>query len=60
MFCILSLKKLIIELKIINTRKEYQASFNWRDEIFDKKVKPSSATGEKLQLALLLMKQYED
>jgi len=49
-----------MELKIIKTKKEYQTYLNWVDEMFDKKVKPNSADGEKVQVALLLIKQYED
>lgn len=49
-----------MELKIIKTRKEHQAYLNWVDEMFDKKVKPNTSEGEKLQVALLLIKQYED
>lgn len=33
---------------------------NWVDKMFDEKVKPGSADGDKLQVALLLSKQYED
>src|SRR5439155_20393402 len=32
----------------------------WVDEQFYKKVKPNSPEGEKVQVALLLIKQYED
>ena len=49
-----------MELKIIKTKKEYQAYLDWVDVQFDKKIKPDSAQGEKLQVALLLIKQYED
>jgi len=28
--------------------------------MFDKKLRPNTAEGEKLQIALLLIKQYED
>ena len=49
-----------MELKKIKTKKEYQAYLDWVDELFDKKVKPTSPQGEKLQVALLLIKQYED
>ena len=49
-----------MELKIIKTKKEHQAYLNWVDEMFDKKVKPNTPEGEKLQVALLLIKQYED
>ena len=49
-----------MELKKIKTRKEYQAYLDWVDELFDKKVKSTSPEGEKLQVALMLVKQYED
>jgi HTH-type transcriptional regulator/antitoxin HigA len=49
-----------MELKIIKTKKEHQTYINWVDEMFDKKVKPNTSEGEKLQVALLLIKQYED
>lgn len=49
-----------MELKIIKTQKQYQQYLDWVDELFDKKVKPSSAEGEQLQVALLLIKQFED
>ncbi len=47
-------------LKIIKTKKEYEAYLNWVDEMFDKKISPKSKEGEELQVALLLIKQYED
>lgn len=47
-------------LKIIKTKKDYQRYLDWVDEKFDKKIKPNSLEGEKLQIALLLIKQYED
>ncbi len=49
-----------MELKVIKTKKEYQAYLDWVDELFDKKVAPNTPQGEKLQVALLLIKQYED
>ena len=49
-----------MELKTIKTKKVYQAYLDRVDELFDKKVKPNSPDGEKLQVALLLIKQYED
>lgn len=49
-----------MELKIIKTKKDYQAYLDWVDEMFDKKVKPNTPEGEKLQVALLLIKQYEN
>lgn len=49
-----------MELKIIKNKKQYQNYLNWIDIQFDNKVKPNSTQGEKLQVALLLVKQYED
>lgn len=49
-----------MELKIIKTKKQYQQYLNWVNELFDKKVKPNTPEGEKLEAALLLIKQYED
>jgi HTH-type transcriptional regulator/antitoxin HigA len=49
-----------MNLKIIATEIEYHQYLDWVDEMFDKKVSPSTAEGEKLEEALLLIKQYED
>ena len=49
-----------MKLKVIKTKKEYQAYLDWVDEMFDKKVKLNTPDGETLQVALLLIKQYED
>lgn len=48
-----------MKLKIIK-KKDYLASLEWLDEMFDKKVKPNSEEGDSLQIMLLLVKQYED
>ena len=49
-----------MELKIIKTNKQYQDYLEWIDEKFDINVKAASPEGEKVQVALLLIKQYED
>ncbi|WP_439516130.1 helix-turn-helix domain-containing protein [Sediminibacterium sp.] len=49
-----------MELKIIKTKKQYQEYLDWVDKQFDRRIKPKSAEGEKVQVALLLIKQYED
>jgi HTH-type transcriptional regulator/antitoxin HigA len=49
-----------MELKIIKTERQYQQYLRWVDTMFDKKVKPNSPEGEKLQVSLILIKQYED
>ena len=49
-----------MELKIIKTKKQYEEYLEWVDKMFDKKIKPGTPEGEKLQVVLLLIKQYED
>lgn len=49
-----------MKLKPIKTKKDYESYLNWVDELFEKKVKPNTPEGEKLQVALLLIKDYED
>lgn len=49
-----------MKLKPIKSKKEYQASLDWVDAMFDKRVKPNSQDGEDLQVMLLLIKAYED
>jgi HTH-type transcriptional regulator/antitoxin HigA len=49
-----------MELKIIKTSQDYEQYLDWTDEMFDRKVKLDSPEGEKLQVVLLLIKQYED
>jgi HTH-type transcriptional regulator/antitoxin HigA len=49
-----------MNIKIINSKKEYQARLNWVDNMFDKKIKANTAEGEILQVVLLLIKKYED
>jgi HTH-type transcriptional regulator/antitoxin HigA len=49
-----------MKLKPIKSKKDYEAYLEWVDSLFDKKVKPNSPDGEALQVALLLIKDYED
>lgn len=49
-----------MELKIIRSEQQYEEYLDWVDRQFDKKVKPDSPNGEKVQVALLLIRQYED
>jgi HTH-type transcriptional regulator / antitoxin HigA len=49
-----------MELKIIKTKKQYQEYLDWIDKQFDGNVKQKSPLGEKVEVALLLIKQYED
>jgi HTH-type transcriptional regulator/antitoxin HigA len=49
-----------MELKIIKNKKQYEQYLDWVDVQFNNKVKSTTPQGEKLQVALLLIKQYED
>jgi HTH-type transcriptional regulator / antitoxin HigA len=49
-----------MKLRPIKSKKDYQTYLDWVDKQFDKKVKPNTTEGENLQIALLLIKQYED
>lgn len=49
-----------MKLKPIKSKKDYDAYLEWVDGQFDKKVKPNTPEGETLQVALLLIKEYED
>ncbi|KAA9353875.1 helix-turn-helix domain-containing protein [Larkinella humicola] len=49
-----------MKLKPIKTEQEYDKMMTWVDEQFDRKLQPDSAEGEILQVALLLIKAYED
>jgi HTH-type transcriptional regulator/antitoxin HigA len=49
-----------MELQIIKTEKEYEDLLDWVDGQFDLNVAPDSKEGQQLQIALLLIKQYED
>lgn len=49
-----------MELSIIRNEQQYQQFLDWVDVQLDKGVKPTSALGRKVEVALLLIKQYED
>lgn len=49
-----------MRLKIIETEKEYDEYLDWVDEMFNKKTKINTSEGDTLQVALVLIKQYED
>ena len=49
-----------MKLKLLKTKKDYETLLDWVDQMFAKKLKPDSPDGEQLQIALLLIKQYED
>jgi HTH-type transcriptional regulator / antitoxin HigA len=49
-----------MKLKLIKNEQEYESYLEWVDELFDKKIPKNSSEGEDIQVALLLIKQYED
>lgn len=49
-----------MKLKPIQNKKEYEATLAWVDEQFENKIPAKSDAGQKLQIALLLIKTYED
>ena len=49
-----------MELSVIKTEKQYEEYLDWVDEQFDNKVAHDTPNGKKLEVALLLIKQYED
>ena len=49
-----------MKLRPIKTAQQYDALLQWLDEQFDRQVPPDSPEGEDVQIALLLVKAYED
>jgi HTH-type transcriptional regulator / antitoxin HigA len=49
-----------MDLKPLQTEEEYETLLYCVDEQFDQKLDPDSPAGYKLQIALLLIKAYED
>ena len=49
-----------MELRVIKSARQYNEYLSWVDEQFDKNVKPTSPAGRKLEVALALIKLYED
>ncbi len=49
-----------MKLRPIKSNKDYESMLEWVDQMFNKKVKADSPGGEQVQIALLLIKQYED
>lgn len=47
-------------LQTIKTEKQYEDLLEWIDLQFDLNLSPESKEGQQLQIALLLVKQYED
>lgn len=49
-----------MDLHIIKTESDYQKYLDWVDKQFDLALDPESKEGQKLQIVLLIIKQYED
>ncbi len=49
-----------MELQSIKTEEQYQSILDWVDKQFDENILPNSPEDQKLQIALLLIKHYED
>lgn len=49
-----------MELSVIKTEEQYEQYLDWVDEQFDKKVATETPEGKKLEVALLLIKKFED
>lgn len=49
-----------IDLKPIRSREDYGKFLDWIDEQFDNGIEPNTPEGDQLEIALLLVKDYED
>ncbi len=49
-----------MELSVLRSEDQYEQLLDWVDEQFDKKIAIDSPEGKKLEIALILIKQYED
>ena len=49
-----------MELTVIKTEAEYDQLLEWVDELMDQKTSLDSPLGKKLELALLILRNYED
>lgn len=49
-----------MELSIIKNNTQYEAYLDWVEDGFNRKILTNSAEGRKMEVALLLIKQYED
>ena len=49
-----------MKLTPIKSNREYFNMIIWAEGMMYKNVKPNSTTGQKLRIALKLIKQYED
>ena len=49
-----------MKLAPIKSDKQYERYLEWVDQQFDQGIKPESEVGDQVQIALLLIKQWED
>ena len=49
-----------MQLKLLKSIADHVAAFAWVEKQFDAGILPDTSAGEKLQVMLLLIKQYED
>ena len=49
-----------MELSVLKSEDQYDRLLDWVDQQFDKNVPVDSPEGKKLEIALILIKQYED
>jgi HTH-type transcriptional regulator/antitoxin HigA len=49
-----------MKLRPLKTEQQYDELLQWLDEQFDLQIPPDSPQGEDVQMALLLVKAYED
>lgn len=47
-------------LNVIKSDQQYEQYLDWVDEMFDKGLKPDSPDGKKVEICLVLIKDYED
>lgn len=49
-----------MELNVIKSDEQYELYLDWVNEMFDEGVEPNSVEGKKVEVALVLIKDYED
>ena len=49
-----------MELHVIKSDQQYEEYLDWVDKMFDKGIKPDSPQGKKVEVCLVLIKDYED
>ena len=49
-----------MQLSVIKTEEQYESYLDWVDGQLSKNLNPESKEGKKLEVALLIVKHYED